>query len=285
MKLKHSKIKNTGIIFELLIRQIAADILENKDSKALGIIKKYFNNTELAKEYKIYKVLSSAKGLNEVKGNILINSILESQTKLNKSKLKKEKYSLIAEIKSNYDIDNFFKSRVDNYKLYASAYVLFEANDSKDPVNPSSIADFKYTLLEHVTKNDTSIKDIISEEFSNSDKGTRLLIYEILVNKFNKKYENSLSIKQKGLLREYINNITTTTKLRDYINKEFIEVKSNLKNLVEKVIDPVKKIKVKQVAEIIQEIPVNKMVTEEHVMNLFNYYQLVDELNGINTGS
>lgn len=279
MKLKHSKLKNTGLIFELLIRQLAADTLENKDSEALNIIKKYFNNTELAKEYKIYKVLSSARGLTESKGNILINSIIESQRKLNQTKLRNEKYSLISSIKESYNIDDFFKAKIDNYKIFASAYLIFEADNSKEPSNPALVADFKSTLLEHISATNVDTKDIISEEFSNVDKGTRLLIYKILVEKFNKKYESALNPKQKGLLREYINNITTTTKLRDYINDEFQKVKDDIKNIVDKVSDPVKKIKLKQVAEIIQEIPKNKSVTEEHVLNLFNYYQLIEEIN------
>lgn len=279
MKLKHSKLKNTGLIFELLIRQLAADTLENKDSKALNIIKKYFNNTELAKEYKIYKVLSSAKGLTESKGNILINTIIESQRKLNQKKLKKEKYDLISEIKLSYDLENFFKAKIDNYKIFASAYLVFEADNSKEVSNPSLIADFKCTLFEHVTSSTVDTKNVISEEFSTVDKGTRLLIYKILVEKFNKKYESALNSKQKGLLREYINNITTTTKLRDYINVEFGKVKEDIKSIVEKVSDPVKRIKLKQVAEIIQEIPKNKTVNEEHVINLFNYYQLIEEIN------
>jgi hypothetical protein len=280
MKLKHSKLKNTGIIFELLVRQVTADTLENKNSKALDIIKKYFNHTELAKEYKIYKTLSKTRGLNEVKANILINSVLESQRKLNQVKLKTEKYKLVSEIKENYDLDNFFKAKIDNYKLYASSYLLFESDNSKDIINPTSVADFKYTLFEHVTTKNSDIKDDISEELNKFDRGTRHLIYQKLVERFNEKYDKSLSIKQKALLREYINNITTTNKLREYINLEFVQIKSSLMSLSEGIKDPVRQVKVKQVADIVSEIPANKTVTEEHIINLFNYYQLVDEING-----
>ena len=56
---KHNKIKNTGILFELLTRQITVDILNNKkNSSAIKILKKFFNeNTELGKENQLYKVL------------------------------------------------------------------------------------------------------------------------------------------------------------------------------------------------------------------------------------
>lgn len=280
MKLKHSKIKNTGILFELLVRQIAADTLENTDSKAIDIIKKYFNHTEIAKEYQIYKAVSSAKGLTENKGNMLINSIVEVQKKLNQSKLNREKYSLISAIKENYDLENFFKAKIDNYKVYASIYLLFESNNSKEVTSPVALTDFKVTILEHITTSnaDAKEKDQILEEFSNTDKETRLLIYKLLVNKFNDKYKNELNVRQKDLLREYVNNVTTTTRLKDYINTELVVIRKELNGLINEITDPVRKIKVKQVSEIIKEIPKTKNVSDDDVINLFNYYQLVDEL-------
>ena len=58
-KLKHSKIKNTSILFELLTRQITADVLANKSTKTVKIVKEFFNEkTELGKELQLYKILS-----------------------------------------------------------------------------------------------------------------------------------------------------------------------------------------------------------------------------------
>ena len=85
MTLKHSKFRNTGIIFELLVRQIAADTLSNKESKAIDILKRYFRKGELANEHKVYNILYTAKVLNEAKAESLINSALEVSKKLNKS--------------------------------------------------------------------------------------------------------------------------------------------------------------------------------------------------------
>lgn len=282
MKLKHSKIKNTGILFELLVRQIASDALENIDSKALDIIKKYFNHTELAKEYRIYEAISTSKGLNENKANMLINTIVETHKKLNQSKLNKEKYSLISAIRENYDIDNFFKAKIDNYKVFASVYLLFESSVNKEIISPKSVNGFKSIIMEHITTSNVSKEsNQIMEEFSNTDKETRLLIHKILINKFNDKYKDDLNDKQKDLLREYVNNVTTTNKLKDYINEEFISVKKDLSALIEGISDPVRKIKVKQVSEIIKEIPKNKNASDDDVINLFNYYQLIDEITVI----
>ena len=64
-KLKNSKYKNTGILFELLVRQIASDILSNKEPQAATLVKKYFSNTELAKEHKLYQTLINVNSLTE----------------------------------------------------------------------------------------------------------------------------------------------------------------------------------------------------------------------------
>ena len=103
LNIKHSKFKNTGLIFELLVRKITADTLSGNNSPASNILKKYFVNTELGKEYKIYDSLLKNTSISEGKANIIINTLLESSKKLNRTALRKEKYNLIKEIKENYD--------------------------------------------------------------------------------------------------------------------------------------------------------------------------------------
>ena len=281
MGLKHSKFKNTGLLFELLVRQIASDTLENKDSPALGIIKKYFSKSELAKEYKIYKILSSYKGLNESKATILLESAVQSQKKLSHSNLRKEKYSLISAIKENYNVDEFFKAKIDNYKLYASIYLLFESASSKDVIAPEIITDVKYSIVENLTKTNTEekIKSEILEEYSKTDHNTRTLIYKLLVKKFNDKYNNELNDRQKNLLREYVNEVTMTPKLKEYVNEQSMIVRNELKDLLPEIKDKTTQIKVKQVAEIIKPISKKRSVNDDDILNLFNYYQLVDEIN------
>ena len=117
LKLKNSKYKNTGILFELLIRQISSDILSNKDSHAVSLVKKYFSKTELAKEHKLYQTLININSLSETKAESLIETISRLSERLNKSILRNEKYNLIKEIKDNYDLENFFKAKIQNYKI------------------------------------------------------------------------------------------------------------------------------------------------------------------------
>ena len=110
--IKHSKYKNSGILFELLVRQATSDLMSNKDPKAVKIFKKYFTNTELGKEYNLYNTVLNAPKLNETKAEILISTIVEQAKKLDREKLASEKYNLIKEIRKHYDLDNFFKAKI-----------------------------------------------------------------------------------------------------------------------------------------------------------------------------
>lgn len=89
--IKHSKYKNTGILFELLVRQATSDLMSNKDPKAVKIFKKYFTNTELGNEYKLYNTALNAPKLNEVKAEILISTIVDQARKLNRERFRQGK--------------------------------------------------------------------------------------------------------------------------------------------------------------------------------------------------
>ena len=202
--IKHSKYRNTGILFELLVRQTTADLLNNQDSKAVRILKKHFTNTELGKEYSMYSAFVTSPKLSEAKAEILISTILEQYNRLNHETLGKAKYNLIKEIKKHYNLEDFFKAKIENYKPYASVYTIFESQNS--PVSDTKqIVLNKINLLEHLSEE--SIKHIeasqaMVQELMQEDKEIRILTYKLLVEKFNKKYQN-LSERQKRILKEY----------------------------------------------------------------------------------
>ena len=150
--IKHSKYKNTGVLFELLVRQATSDLMSNTDPKAVKIFKKYFTDTELAKEYNLYSTVLNAPKLNENKAEILVSTITEQAKKLDRVKLDKEKYNLIKEIKKHYDLDNFFKAKIEAYKIYASIYTLIENQISKEFSDTKQLITNKLALLEHITK-------------------------------------------------------------------------------------------------------------------------------------
>jgi hypothetical protein len=282
-KIKHNKFKNSGIIFELLIRQIASDTMSGKDSSALNIVKKYFSKSELAKEHKLYQAIINTNSLSEGKAEALINVTLDLSSKLNKTSLRKEKYNLIKEIRDTYNIENFFKAKINNYKQYAAICTLIESHNSQEFTEPSQIIENKITLLEHISRNGIDkekVEDRLMEEFISMDKGTRILIYKTLLEKFNNKY-NNLSDSQKLVLKEYINNISNTVKLRDFVNENFIKIKAELVKLNKKVTDQTTQIKINEVVNILKPLDRNQNVKDDNIIALLQFHQLVAELKTI----
>lgn len=281
--IKHSKYKNTGVLFELLVRQATSDLMSKKDPHAVKIVKKHFTNTELSKEYNLYNTVLNSPKLNETKAEILVSTIIEQAKKLDREKLSKEKYNIIKEIKKYYDIDNFFKAKIETYKVYGAVYTLIESQVSKEFSDTKQIITNKLTLLEHVTKESLTERKVASkvvEEFMKEDKEIRVLAYRILVEKFNEKYA-SLSEEQKDLLKEYINNISDTTQLRTYLNKKLVDVKKQLTELSTQVQDKVTKIKLAEVLNFIKPIESKDSVKDETLIGLMQYYQLIQELKAI----
>lgn len=283
MAIKNNKFKNTGILFELCVRQITSDLLNNRDSKASKIFKKYFTGTELGSEYSLYSAFVESPKLNETKSEILISTILEQQKKLDQEKLRKLKYNLIREIKSNYDLEDFFKAKISNYKLYAAVYSLFEAQNENSVKNTKVILSNKMTILEHLTKEQTSKKpqDEIVDDLIKEDREVRLLTYKMIVEKFNSKY-SSLSDRQKSILQEYIYNITDTKNLKVFVNEQFNQIKSELVEIHSGIKDPVLKIKVKEVTKLIKPLKENESIKDETMAGLLQYIELIEELKSRN---
>lgn len=274
-KIKHSKYKNTGMLFELLTRQITSEIIAGSDSVATQILKNFFNkNTELFKEYGLYKTLSEEKLSSETKSTMLIEAVLKARTKINKAKLHEEKYQLIKTISESFDIDSFFQTKVQNYKLMASIYKIFEYNELD---NPSEITRSKFTIIENMIGD--SKKQMIEEMNSiyKEPKEIRLMSYRILVEKFNQKYEE-LSAEQKAVLREYIGNVSNTNNLKKFIQTEAKKVKTVLESKVNKVKDKTLKIKLSEVISLLDTYDTIKHVEENHISSLMRYYDLINDL-------
>jgi hypothetical protein len=279
MKVKHSKYKNTGILFELLTRQLTSDTITGNQSKSLSFLKKHFNSkTELLKEYKIYHTLATQKYNKDSQATMLIDTLLEAHGKLNKSQLRREKYNLIKEIKDTYNVNDFFKAKITDYKIMASIYNLLENRKA----TALSIVNSKVTLLEHITENKpkSSKKDIVLENYNKQDKDTRLLTYKVLLEKFNDKY-SGLQDNQKTLLKEYVNSVTNSPLLKSYINQEIKLVKQSLTKYSKKVEDKAVAIKLTETKGMIKPLCKKTSVNDDNVINLLNYYELVNELNTI----
>jgi hypothetical protein len=284
MNIKHSKYKNTGILFELLVRQITADTLSGVDSKATKILKKYFVKTELGREYKLYETLAKHKNLTEGKAEVIINSIVESSKNLNRGALKRQKYNLINEISSYYNLDEFFKTKLPSYKSQAALYTLLEIYNSENLSNPDQIIDNKIIILETLTTkpvNKQKVEDDLMTEFQSYDKDLRILTYRVMLEKFNGKYD-SLNPSQKMVLKEFINSIDSTPKLKEFYNTKITEIKYELDKLSKKVLNKAVQIKLTEVNNMLTPLGKLSKINNDDLVNLLQYYALLEELTKAN---
>ena len=279
MKVKHSKYKNTGILFELLTRQLTSDTIAGNQPKSLSFLKKHFNSkSELLKEYKIYHTLATQKYNKDSQATMLIETLLDAHEKLNKSQLRREKYNLIKEIKDTYNVNDFFKAKITDYKVMASIFNLLENKEA----SPLSIVNSKVNILEHIRGKQLkdNNKNIVLENFSKESSDTRLLTYKVLLEKFNDKYSD-LQDNQKTLLKEYVNSVSNSPALKSYVNQEIKEVKKDLTRYSKKVEDKAVAIKLNETKEMIKPLCKKSSVSDDNVINLLNYYELVNELKTI----
>ena len=278
-KVKHNKIRNTGLLFEFLLRQITSDVL-NKDqnSKAVTIVKQKFNeNTELGKELALYNILITKKFQSDSKADYFINEVMKTRGDLNNSTLRREKYNLIKEIQSNYNLQKFMSSKVPNYKVFASIYKLFEYNT----LSPDEKTESFFNIVEHVTTKDNNVKLSETVKTLPDDEDLRILTYKTLLEKFNQKY-TKLSGAQKNLLREYINNVSNTNSLKDTLKDIVRGLKEDLKKHSKNLKDKVVKIKMTEALKSINEFcglnDKSNVVKDEYVIQTMRYLELLKEL-------
>jgi len=278
-KVKHNKIRNTGLLFEFLLRQITSDVLNKNNGHAVTIVKQKFNeNTELGKELALYNILITKKFKSDSKADYFINEVMKARSDLNNSTLRRERYNLIKEIQSNYNLQKFMSSKVPNYKTYASIYTLFEYNNS---LSPDQKTESFFNIVEHVTTDEKSIKLSETVRTLPDDEDLRILTYKTLLEKFNQKY-TKLSGAQKNLLREYINNVSNTNSLKDTLKEIVKGLKEDLKTHSKNLQDKVVKIKMSEAIKSINEFcglnDKSDVVKDEYVIQTMRYLELVKEV-------
>lgn len=274
-KQRHSKYKNTGILFELLVRQVTADAMSEKNkSTSVNLIKEYFKKgSELNKELRLYHQLLKTKFNTESKATALLDAVVVEHKTLSKKLISKQRYNLIKAIRENYDLETFFKTKLTDYKLYASVYKSLYT----EKFNPAERVTSKFTLIEHICNKSTDKKTQrteIVENFKQEEVGLRELTYKLLVEKFNKKY-SSLDDGQRQLLKTYIEFTNNTPELQEAINSAITNVIKKLSAL--KVTDKVQKIKIKEIKTQLKE-KYNKPPKDSTFTALLTSYELIKEL-------
>jgi hypothetical protein len=282
-KIKHSKVKNTGVLFELLVRQITLEVLNgDKTENAKNIVREFFAaGTELTKELRLYDLLLKEKYNSESKAEMFVDTVSQAHSKLNETKLSKEKYNLIKQINEKFELEQFLSSPITNYKVLASIYKVFESKKSEN-YDIKDVFNSKITLIENIiarpsVKTNKVEDNKLIELYKQQDKDLRLLTYKILVETFNKKYTN-LDSKQKNLLKEYINNISNTSKFKDYISVELPNIVSELKSIKSKIQDKVTTIKLSETISVLEKMKMGKSVSDNQVSSIMLSYELIKEL-------
>lgn len=284
----HSKVKNAGVLFEVLVRQITSDTLEGRpNSPALNILKKYFNaNRELGKELQLYQAFFNTGRLSENRAVQFLDMVVAQRRKLDESKLSREKYDLIKEICDHYDLKEFLSCKVPSYKLHASIYKTFvtEARHQMDTImNIQDVASARFTLLEHLLGTNAKSEpkeSILIEEFKNQTEDLRLLTYKILIDRFNEKYEN-LNDKQKDLLREYINDVSSQRTLVTYVKQQVPMLQKQLKYKLADVKDRVTQIKLSEVVTQLDSLGKNRSIKDNEITAMMIAYQIDKELDNV----
>ncbi len=284
MKVKHSKFRNTAILFELLVKQITQEVLSNSNKNlSEKIIKEFFNSKkELAKELRLYNWITKEKFSNSDDAKLFLSEVLEERKKLDEAKLAKEKYNLIRTIKENYELDKFLSSNLQNYKLLASIYKVFESKTQGRKVEIRDFIDSNNTILEHITAKKVSNKpqDKLYEEFKQQSEDLRLLTYKLLIETFNSKYSN-LDDSQKGLLREFINNVSNTSTFSKFINEEAKKILISLISESKDITDKVTKIKISEMIKLFKSDNFLKESGEKQVSVLMLTYELLKEIKNV----
>jgi len=280
-KLKHSKYKNTGLLFEILVRKLTSETLSSDKTITVDIIKKYFGkNTELSKELQLYNaLLKEHQFKSEAQALDYIRSIKTTHSKLNQSILKRQKYNLVKEISEKFVFENMAKIHISNYKTLASVSMLFEYDETD---NPKQIMECKNAIIHNtlIAERKKEYKDPIIEQFESQPKDVRLITYKLLVDKFNEKY-SILDESQKQLLNKYITNVNDTVALREYIEKIIPAIKKQLAEQSKLITDKATKIKVKKLSEMLCTVENMKSIKESHVLSLLRYFDLIKELKGV----
>lgn len=279
-KLKHSKYKNTGILFEMLVRKLTSETLTSNKSVTIDIIKKYFGrNTELSKELQLYNSLIKEQFRSEAQALDYIRTVKSAYDKLNQSVLKRQRYNLVKEISEKFVFTDMAKMHINNYKVLASINMIFEHTETD---NPKQLMECKTAIIDHgiVTERTQTKKDALIEAFEAQPKDMRLLSYKILVDKFNEKY-SGLDESQKQLLNKYITHVNDTAALREYVQTIIPTIKADLAEQAKSITDAATKIKVSKLSEMLCNVEAMKTIKESHILSLLRYFDLVRELKEI----
>lgn len=273
-KLKHHKLRNTGLLFEILSRMVMHETIDpNQKQSAIKIIKNHFKqDSNLLKELRLYQTLCQRTNLDSKE---LLMLTLESKQSIDNANLIREKYDLVRSIKKNYNLEVFFDTRVSNYTLNAATYKLLEYQGRE---NPEDYLNSKTLVLEQLSGiREESPEEEVMQTFREVEPEIRNLGFKMIIERFNDKYR-TLNERQKELLVRYINYDPNQDEFKKYVLKESGFITRKLTDLTKRITDDVTRIKLNETINLIENIITTKQIKEDHLSSLLKYYELIEEL-------
>ena len=271
--LKHSKFKNTAIIFDVLARQLVNEAMSGSSNKALTIIKNHFRpDSVLSKELRLYRGLVShniGENVETIRVLNYINTIVNARKQLSETILKTSKFNLVKAIKTKYGaafLEEGFSTRLPKYKELASAYKLFEYTISDNPSELLSCSQvISESLIGVIEQSNNPWKDL--------SPGVRSVGFKNLLEGFNAKYSNFLPA-QKLILQEYINNPMS---FPEFFIAEIKSVSAELTTLSANV-TAVNRIKLTEMCNLLRDLSNAPKILDDHISVILKCHGLIDEL-------
>lgn len=279
--IKHQKKRNTGLLYEFLVRAISSYLVEGnnaKSSQALKILKKYYNkDTQLYNEFKLINALVKTHVRSENTASSLLGEAKNVARKLNHSQIDKEKSNLIRDINHQLNDPMFYDRTVNEYRIYATSNVLIKEWNSQHP-DLEKLALYEEQVARWLT---TEKKEEDSTLLEGSTGSNRLLI-KVMLEKLNKKYEGVFNNEQKDICKSYLWSVT---------KDDFNIVSNKLKSVTESLISTIDDYKLHNstntyICEKLNDVK-NKLLTESfdsvddsQVVRYMQYIKLKEELVG-----
>jgi len=270
MRNKHNKKRNVAFIYEALTLTVTESIINKNDSKktkAMEIIKEFFNDTEVAKEHDIYRSILGCKGIEKSVAEKIIVEAKRQHDILDKQKLFSEQTALIKMINKNLDTE-VFSTFVPSYKSLATISQMFNIDVS---------------IRDRVLLESRVVEEMVFEEKREETKLEQIdeIVMNKFLEKFNSKYSGVLSENQRTLLMKYISSFSDNgLELKVYLNEEIGEIKSKITGLMEdkKLCDSQMKGSVEKVLTILESLK-EKPVNDEMLKDILKFQDLVKEMS------
>ena len=195
---KHNKKRNVGLLHEQLVRHASQMTVEGdrkRADQAISILIEHFTEgSELLREFRLFSALAHPR----VESGDVARRIVEESRRAcsdhDPHKLNKEKSLLIREINHVINRNDFYNQRVENYRVYSTVQALLNEWRGAGNLTPDERVRYEIVLERHLTRD-------FAQESLDLKENADPLVYNLMVEKFNKKYDGKLTDQQTNLLK------------------------------------------------------------------------------------